>query len=708
MSNIGTVEVEDGTGTAKASLAQQGDIPTYQEYTYPSSTTFSYQFSTSDRYTGMFSDYYTITLPQNAILEDDPSVSANVVGSYQGLLYDTAYSVSAWNHQSSWPAQPTTCTLNVTGYFLEPYYGYTVYVTVTGNQGQQQPAYVSGYYELWQPNQNPPTVKVVPGVIVAPTSVVTTTSNGSSALPTLVVTTTSSTTEVPYSTDAIAAGWLPVPGTQQPTTFTTGGQSPGTSLSYTFADIAANGPLAGTAVPSDYMFPLGSTTITATATDGSDNTSTANFVVDVIQIPSAVSTTDDEAIVSADQFANTLANFIEQNRDSGNVGFAGSYAPAAGLLDSLATMAQYDAAAMVETLPDVDQTAFNVLQSALSQGQAQSSFIQQQALTLNDDAALVVHSLIAGGTDSLQLPSLNVPSASVAINENSSFIFAGSDAIGMADSGGNSNDEQLTLSVEDGTLTLPGSAEGGSGTRSLTISGTLSVIKADLAQIVYQPFTDFSGTDTLTLAPVDTTDQAQGLLAQIVITVNPPMLSVPTQVSVNEDSSLPFSGSNAINVTDTAGGGTALAFTSVPPSGTVNTSVSAPLTVSVLNGFGTIISGDSSTVTLSIASGPGTFAAGSTTSVAASNGVATFSNLSFTTPGTYTLLASDGTLAGAVSTPIVIGSNSQNGGNSTIVVNTTFDDSLTTHLTLRDAIKLANATSGDTIVLCPPFPEQSR
>ena len=147
----------------------------------------------------------------------------------------------------------------------------------------------------------------------------------------------------------------------------------------------------------------------------------------------------------------------------------------------------------------------------------------------------------------------------------------------------------------------------------------------------------------------------------------------------------------------------AVAFENVPSSGTAGLTLSSPLTVAVLDAFGTVVAGNTSTVTLTVVSGPGGFASGSTTSVAVVNGVATFSNLAFTVPGTYTLMATDGTLASAVSTNLVV--NPSNTGSTTIVVNSLTDDTLpasASHMTLRDAIAQANTdTGGDTIVFAP-------
>jgi uncharacterized repeat protein (TIGR03803 family) len=69
--------------------------------------------------------------------------------------------------------------------------------------------------------------------------------------------------------------------------------------------------------------------------------------------------------------------------------------------------------------------------------------------------------------------------------------------------------------------------------------------------------------------------------------------------------------------------------------------------------YGNVVTGDSSNVTLAVASGPGS--ASGTLTVAASSGVATFSNVSFNTSGNYTLIATDGSLTAATSSSFAVG-----------------------------------------------------
>jgi hypothetical protein len=88
--------------------------------------------------------------------------------------------------------------------------------------------------------------------------------------------------------------------------------------------------------------------------------------------------------------------------------------------------------------------------------------------------------------------------------------------------------------------------------------------------------------------------------------------------------------------------------------GTAGQALSPSVQVAVEDAFGNVVTSDTSTVAIAVASGPGGFTGGSTISVAAVKGVATFSNLVLNQAGSYTLSASDGSLAGAVSITITL------------------------------------------------------
>jgi hypothetical protein len=99
---------------------------------------------------------------------------------------------------------------------------------------------------------------------------------------------------------------------------------------------------------------------------------------------------------------------------------------------------------------------------------------------------------------------------------------------------------------------------------------------------------------------------------------------------------------------------TRLAFTQQPGAGDTGVALSPPVAAAAEDQFGNTFTGDGgSTVTLTL--NGGTFSGGgNTVSAKLSNGVATFSNLAISTPGSYTLTASDGSLTGATSSSFTI------------------------------------------------------
>jgi autotransporter-associated beta strand protein len=116
------------------------------------------------------------------------------------------------------------------------------------------------------------------------------------------------------------------------------------------------------------------------------------------------------------------------------------------------------------------------------------------------------------------------------------------------------------------------------------------------------------------------------------------------------DGSLTSATSSSFTVTPAAA---AKVVYGVQPSDvTAGVANSPSITVAVEDQFGNIVTSDSSNVSLSIASGPGSLTG--TVTVAASSGVATFSNVILDTAGTYTLTAGDGGLTHAMSNSFVV------------------------------------------------------
>ena len=126
---------------------------------------------------------------------------------------------------------------------------------------------------------------------------------------------------------------------------------------------------------------------------------------------------------------------------------------------------------------------------------------------------------------------------------------------------------ELTLTVSNGTLTLGDpategltiSAGDGNDDASMTISGSTAILNDALDGLVYTPNDDYNGTDTLDLSLVDTDDNGtQNASVSYDLNVQAvnraPEITLPTDQSVNEGSSITFqaSSSNAITIADDA------------------------------------------------------------------------------------------------------------------------------------------------------------
>lgn len=138
---------------------------------------------------------------------------------------------------------------------------------------------------------------------------------------------------------------------------------------------------------------------------------------------------------------------------------------------------------------------------------------------------------------------------------------------------------------------------------------------------------------------------------------------------------------------------THLVFENQPSDG-INNAILPTVTVEVEDASGNVVTTDNSTVSLGLAGGTNV-ALGGTTSVQAVNGRATFTDLSISTPGTYTLMASDGTLVGTFSNSFTIidaGTGGNTGGTTDVptqiaLVGTPaiFPDSISVTAAIEDA-----------------------
>jgi autotransporter passenger strand-loop-strand repeat protein len=152
--------------------------------------------------------------------------------------------------------------------------------------------------------------------------------------------------------------------------------------------------------------------------------------------------------------------------------------------------------------------------------------------------------------------------------------------------------ETFTLALQDATgiLTAPGTAGAisGSGTTSLTISGSLSEVNADLATL--QDTDGTAGTDTISINATDS-NGVSGQTDTIAVTVNGvPVISAPASVVVGEGAQSPVGGVTLSESGNTAsesftvvlGDGTGL-LSAMGASGTGSTSLTIAGSLSQVN-----------------------------------------------------------------------------------------------------------------------------
>jgi Ca2+-binding RTX toxin-like protein len=338
VTGIGTVEIEDGTGTATAHFAQQWEVPAI--YTYSEG---SYQLLGSSSWTisGSGGASYNFTEPTYLA----PGVGETAYWNWTTNNATVSSTTYSWTNTSTWPNWSTIFNLDIQGSVgSSSFFGIftssgsvSVSITVYGYPIYLYWYYYNSSYGVWQ---NPPNLVIDPGINVAPSlTVLATGANGA---------------VVNY-----------------PKSFTTGGASPQASgLTYS--------------IPSGSVFPTGTTTVTATATDGAGRTSTAKFNVVVLPAPSSAWAPNAQAVLNADQFAASIGQFV--NQVAGSATFANNSAPAIQQLSGLIALAEQDAATL-QPYPAFDQGVATFLHNVATNGQAQSPVIQQQVATLSSLAA---------------------------------------------------------------------------------------------------------------------------------------------------------------------------------------------------------------------------------------------------------------------------------------------------------------------------------
>lgn len=179
------------------------------------------------------------------------------------------------------------------------------------------------------------------------------------------------------------------------------------------------------------------------------------------------------------------------------------------------------------------------------------------------------------------------------------FSLANGNEITVSDVDAGTSPISVTLSINDGTLTL-GSTTGldtvtGDGSALVTITGTIASINNALDGLTYTPSNGFIGTATLQIQTSDQGNTGSGgtqtdtdVVTIDVIDLNSaPVITVPSPQNVNEDTSLVFSagGGNAISIADNDAGSGELYVILTATNGTLTLSGTTGLTF--ISGTGT-------------------------------------------------------------------------------------------------------------------------
>jgi hypothetical protein len=317
----------------------------------------------------------------------------------------------------------------------------------------------------------------------------------------------------------------------------------------------------------------------------------------------------------------------------------------------------------------------------------------------------VISALVGGGITSVssdpaptatQLAFSHQPGAVVAGNKISPNV-----TVSVEDSSGNvvsSDNSSVTISIASGPGSLGGiftvtavngiarftnlslkttgnyTLEATDGTLNTAISSSFTVTPAAATHLVFvQPPSDATaGSAFAPSLAVELEDQFDNLVntntSNVTLTVasGPGTTSGTTTVAaVNgiatfSGVTIKTSGAYTLNATDgslahivsssfnvNAAAPSKVVITQQPSDVTAGSTFSPAVAVAVEDAFGNVVIGDSSSITLATHSGPGPL--GGTAIVQAVGGVATFSNVSLTMAGNYTLQASDGGLASATS-----------------------------------------------------------
>jgi VCBS repeat-containing protein len=190
--------------------------------------------------------------------------------------------------------------------------------------------------------------------------------------------------------------------------------------------------------------------------------------------------------------------------------------------------------------------------------------------------------------------------AAIITTEDTQVILNGPNTISIADVDAGSGSLSLTLGVLNGTLSLSGTTGltvSGNGTNAITASGTLTDLNNALNAMTYVPNLNYNGPDTISISVDDNGNSGSGgalsdsKTTSIAITAvnDPPVNSVPGTQTIDEDTTLTFTGATAITVSDVDAGGADVTVTLSSPNGTITLGSTAGLTTVTGNGTGNVI-----------------------------------------------------------------------------------------------------------------------
>jgi subtilase family serine protease len=309
-------------------------------------------------------------------------------------------------------------------------------------------------------------------------------------------------------------------------------------------------------------------------------------------------------------------------------------------------------------------------------GSTQSSTAQlvfQQVPTSATAGAALGTIKVAVENSSGQLLTSDNSTVTIAVNSGPANFAAGSTVTAQVVNG-IATFSNLTLNTV-GAYTLRAS----DGSDTVAVSGTVTITAAQANKLVYQQVpssgTAGSALGTIKVAVENSSGQiltSDNSTVTLAVNTGPGGFAAGSTVSaqavngiatfsnviLNTAGSYTVRASDGSDTAATSGSLTISAaqaskvvFQQTPSAGSVGTALGT-VTVAIEDQFGNLVTSNSSTVTLAVASGPGSLAGTTTATVV--NGLATFSNLSLTTAGTYTLRATDGTLTSATSGTITI------------------------------------------------------